>query len=91
MLGTESLDVQRLLERKPQVVLVDELAVDNPPGSRNAKRWQDVAELLDRGIHVISALNIQHIEEQRDAVERIAGTRAAQSVPESFICGADEM
>jgi two-component system, OmpR family, sensor histidine kinase KdpD len=91
VIGTDRLDIDRIVERNPQVCLVDELAVDNPPGSRHPKRWQDVEELLERGINVITALNLQHIEEQQDAVERITGKRSAHSVPQSFIRGADEI
>jgi two-component system sensor histidine kinase KdpD len=91
VIGQDRLDVDRIVERNPQVCLVDELAVDNPSGSRNPKRWQDVQELLDNGINVITALNLQHIEEQQDAVEHITGKRAANSVPQSFIRGADEI
>ena len=58
VIGTDRLDIDRIVERNPQVCLVDELAVDNPPGSRHPKRWQDVEELLDRGINVITALNL---------------------------------
>ncbi len=91
VIGTDRLDIDRVVERNPQVCLVDELAVDNPAGSRHPKRWQDVEELLDHGINVITALNLQHIEEQQDAVERITGKRSAHSVPQSFIRGADEI
>jgi two-component system sensor histidine kinase KdpD len=91
VMGTDTLDVDGILKRNPRVCLVDELAVDNPPRSRHPKRWQDVQELLDNGINVITALNLQHIEEQQDAVERITGKRAANSVPLSFIRGADEI
>ena len=91
LIGSGALDVDAILLRDPQVVLVDELAVDNPPGSKNPKRWQDVQELLDDGINVITALNLQHIEERQDEVERITGKRAANSVPESFIRNADEI
>jgi two-component system sensor histidine kinase KdpD len=85
------LDVAAIFRRHPEVCLVDELAYDNPPGSRNPKRWQDVDNLLDQGITVISAVNLQHIEEQQDAVERITGKRARQTVPERFIRSADEI
>ena len=91
VLGTDTLDIGRILERRPHVCLIDELAVDNPPGSKHPKRWQDVEELLEHGIHVITALNVQHIEEQQDAVERITGKRAEHSVPLSFIRGAEEI
>jgi len=87
----EVLDVAAIFRRHPQVCLVDELAYDNPPGSRNPKRWQDVDNILDQGICVITAVNLQHIEEQQDAVERITGKRARQTVPESFLRSADEI
>ena len=89
--GTGALDIDCILKRKPEVALVDELAVDNPPGSTHPKRWQDVKEVLDNGINVITALNIQHIEEEQDAIERITGKRSAHSVPKSFIRSADEI
>jgi two-component system sensor histidine kinase KdpD len=87
----EVLDVVSLLKRRPQVCLVDELAHDNPPGSRNPKRWQDVKELLDNGITVVTAVNLQHIAERQDAVEKITGKRALQTVPEAFVHSADEI
>jgi two-component system sensor histidine kinase KdpD len=70
---------------------VDGLAYDNPPGSRNPQRWQDVRDLLDRGIAVISAVNLQHIREQQNEVERITGKRAANSIPQEFLHEADEI
>jgi two-component system, OmpR family, sensor histidine kinase KdpD len=87
----EVLDVASIFRRHPRVSLVDELAYDNPPGSRNPKRWQDVDNILDQGISVITAATPQHIEEQQDAVERITGKRARQTVPESFLRSADEV
>lgn len=87
----EVLDVVAILKRHPHVCLVDELARDNPPGSRNAKRWQDVEELLEAGITVVTAVNLQHIAERQDAIEKITGKRAQQSVPEAFIRSADEI
>ncbi len=87
----EVLDVIAILKRHPQVCLVDELARDNPPGSRNPKRWQDVQELLGAGITVVTAVNLQHIAERQDAIERITGKRAQQTVPEAFIRSADEI
>ncbi len=89
--GGDTLDVDRLLKRRPHVCLVDELAKENPPGSRNTKRWQDVQELLGHGIHVITSLNIQHIEEMQDSIEQITGRRAPDSVPRNFIASADEI
>jgi two-component system, OmpR family, sensor histidine kinase KdpD len=87
----EVIDMAALFRRHPGVCLIDQLAYDNPPGSRNPQRWQDVEELLDRGISVITAVNLQHIAEQQDEVERITGKRAAHSVPQSFLLGADEI
>jgi two-component system sensor histidine kinase KdpD len=85
------MDMAALFRRHPQVCLVDGLAYDNPPGSRNPQRWQDVSELLDRGIAVISAVNLQHIREQQAQVERITGKRAANCIPEEFLHDADEI
>jgi two-component system, OmpR family, sensor histidine kinase KdpD len=87
----EVLDVVAILRRHPQVCLVDELAHDNPPGSRNPKRWQDIKELLDNGITVVTAVNLQYIAEQQDAIEKITGKRAKQTAPEAFIRSADEI
>lgn len=86
-----AIDLPGVFRRHPQTCLIDELAYDNPPGSRNAQRWQDVEEILDRGIAVITALNVHHIREQQDEVERITGKRAARSVPEDFLREADEI
>jgi two-component system, OmpR family, sensor histidine kinase KdpD len=87
----EVIDLAALFRRHPSVILIDGLAYDNPPGSRNPHRWQDVDELLDRGIAVITAVNLQHIAEKQDEVERITGKRAANSVPEAFLAGAEEI
>lgn len=89
--GGEAMDVEAILKRRPQVCLVDGVAHDNPPGSRNLKRWQDVTELVRNGIVVITSLNLQHIEERREEVERITGKRATETVPESFLQEADEI
>ncbi len=85
------LDIPAILKRRPQICLVDELGYDNPPGSRNRHRWQDVRELRRNGITVITAVNLQHIAERQDEVEKITGKRAAQTVPENFIRTADEI
>jgi two-component system sensor histidine kinase KdpD len=85
------MDLAALFRRQPSVCLVDGLAYDNPPGSRNPQRWQDVEELLDRGISVITAVNVQHIREKQDEVERITSKRAANSVPQAFLAEADEI
>jgi len=87
----EVIDLPALFHRHPGVCLIDGLAYDNPSGSRNLKRWQDVNELLDRGISVITAVNLQHIEEQQPAVERITGKRATQCIPQAFLVEADEI
>jgi two-component system sensor histidine kinase KdpD len=85
------IDMAALFRRHPQVCLIDGLAYDNPPGSRNPQRWQDVSELLDQGISVITSVNLQHIREQQDAVERITAKRAANSIPAEFLHDADEI
>jgi two-component system, OmpR family, sensor histidine kinase KdpD len=69
----EEMDLDAVLARKPEVALIDELAHTNVPGSRNTKRWQDVEELLEAGIDVISTVNIQHLESLNDVVEKITG------------------
>jgi len=85
------INLAAIFRRSPSTCLIDGLAFDNPPGSRNPHRWQDVEELLDRGIAVITAVNLQHIEEKQDAVERITGKRAANSIPEAFLLEAEEI
>jgi two-component system sensor histidine kinase KdpD len=89
--GVPVMNVREILRRRPQVCLVDGLAYDNPPGSAHAKRWQDVEQLLDAGISVITTVNLQYIEEPRDEVEQITGKRAAFTVPLSFVNTADEI
>ncbi|ORW96352.1 histidine kinase [Mycobacterium szulgai] len=79
------LDVAAVLARRPQVVLVDELAHTNTPGSTNHKRWQDVEELLDAGITVISTVNIQHLESLNDVVARITGIEQQETIPDSVV------
>ncbi len=91
MEGQPVMDVPAILNRHPKVCLVDGLAYDNPPGSNHAKRWQDVADLLDAGISVISSVNLQHIEEKRAQVQAITGKRVDQTVPLSFLQTADEI
>ncbi len=89
--GGEALNVPAILQRAPQVCLIDELARDNPPGSSHQYRWQDVEQLVSAGITVIGALNLQYVAEEQDAVERITGRRASCSVPASFVHSADEI
>jgi two-component system, OmpR family, sensor histidine kinase KdpD len=86
-----AIDLVTLFRRHPQVCLIDGLAQSNPPGSRNPQRWQDVRDLLDQGISVMTALNVQHIREQQNDVERITGKRAAHSIPQDFLHEADEI
>jgi len=87
----EAMDVEAILRRRPQVCLVDGVAYDNPPGSKNPKRWLDVEEILAAGIIVITSLNLQHIEECRQDVERITGKSVTETVPERFLYAADEI
>ncbi len=79
------MDIDRVLERKPQLVLVDELAHTNAPGSRHAKRYQDVDELLSAGINVYTTLNIQHLESLNDVVAQITGTKVRETIPDTVI------
>ncbi|WP_327691893.1 MULTISPECIES: sensor histidine kinase KdpD [unclassified Streptomyces] len=85
------MDVDAVLARRPQVALVDELAHTNIPGSRNAKRWQDVEELLGAGIDVVSTVNIQHLESLGDVVESITGVRQRETVPDEVVRRADQI
>lgn len=85
------LDVPAVLARHPQVVLVDELAHTNTPGSKNAKRWQDVEELLDAGIAVISTVNIQHLESLNDVVAQITGIEQKETIPDSIVRQASQV
>lgn len=85
------LDVPAVLARKPQVVLVDELAHTNTPGSKNAKRWQDVEELLGAGITVISTVNVQHLESLNDVVAQITGIEQKETIPDSIVRQASQV
>ncbi|MGW6792552.1 DUF4118 domain-containing protein [Streptomyces chartreusis] len=85
------MDIDAVLARAPRVALVDELAHTNIPGSRNAKRWQDVEELLAAGIDVISTVNIQHLESLGDVVESITGVRQQETVPDEVVRRADQI
>ncbi len=86
-----AMDVEAIIRRHPTVCFIDGLAYDNPPGSRNPTRWQDVQDLVNVGIKVIGSINIQYIEELREQVEAITGKRVTQTVPLSFIRSADEI
>ncbi|WP_292377887.1 DUF4118 domain-containing protein [Methanosarcina sp. UBA289] len=85
------IDLDAVIRRHPQIVLVDELAHTNAPGSRHVKRYQDVEELLQAGISVYTTVNIQHIESQNDAVAQITGIRVSETVPDTFFSDADEV
>ena len=87
----EELDLDGVLARRPSVALVDELAHTNAPGSRNAKRYQDVDEILQAGINVISTLNIQHLESLYDVVERATGVKVKERVPDYVLVMADQL
>lgn len=87
----EELDIDMVLKLRPEVVIIDELAHTNVPGSRHEKRYQDVEELLYNGINVISALNIQHIESLNRVVQEIAGIEVKETVPDRVIALADEV
>jgi two-component system sensor histidine kinase KdpD len=87
----EEMDVQAILNLHPEVVVVDELAHTNIEGSKNEKRWQDVMEILDAGINVISAINIQHIESLNKDVKQITGVDVAERVPDNVLKQADEV
>ena len=87
----DELDVQAVISLRPEVVVVDELAHTNIEGSKNEKRWQDVFEILDAGINVISAINIQHIESLNEEVKKITGVEVKERIPDNVIAQADEV
>lgn len=90
-LSLREIDLDAIIRRHPQIVLVDELAHTNAPGSRHLKRYQDVEELLQAGLSVYTTVNIQHIESQNDAVAQIIGIRVSEIVPDTFLSDADEI
>jgi two-component system sensor histidine kinase KdpD len=85
------LDVPAVIARAPEVVLVDELAHTNTPGSKNPKRWQDIEEILDAGITVISTVNVQHLESLNDVVAQITGIEQKETVPDAVVRSADQI
>jgi two-component system sensor histidine kinase KdpD len=85
------LDVDAIIKRKPTICLIDELAHTNAPGSARTKRYQDVEEILRTGIHVITTLNIQHLESLYDVVERITGVKVKERIPDGVIADADQI
>lgn len=88
---TPELDVEALLKRRPQVALVDELAHSNPPGARRSKRYQDIQDLRAAGIHVISTLNVQHLESLYDTVERMTSVKVRERLPDLVLSDSDEI
>jgi two-component system sensor histidine kinase KdpD len=87
----EEMDVDAVIARAPTVALVDELAHTNVPGSRNEKRWQDVEEIRDAGIDVISTVNVQHLESMNDVVEQITGVKQRETIPDFAVRAADQI
>lgn len=87
----EEMDLESILETMPDVVLVDELAHTNIPGSKNEKRWQDVIDLIDAGINVITAFNVQHLESVIDKVHKISGIEVRECIPDKILEHADEV
>ena len=87
----EEMDTQAIIQRSPDVILIDELAHTNVPGSKNKKRFEDVLEILDAGINVITTVNVQHLESLNDAVHQITGIRVRETVPDSILRLADEV
>ncbi len=87
----EEMHVDAIIARRPQVAVVDELAHSNVPGSRHAKRWEDVLQLLDEGINVISAVNVQHLESLNDVVERELAVTVRETVPDWLVAQADQV
>ncbi|HET8723639.1 MAG TPA: universal stress protein [Anaeromyxobacteraceae bacterium] len=89
--AVEEMDLDAVLVRKPTVAIVDEIPHTNAPGSRNAKRWQDVLALLDAGVNVIGAMNVQHLESLNDLIQRNTGVQVRETVPDSFLERADQV
>ena len=87
----EDMDVEAIIARHPQVAIVDELAHSNVPGARHAKRWEDVLDLLEEGISVISAMNVQHLESLNDVVERELAVTVRETVPDWLVAQADQV
>jgi len=87
----DELDMQAILNLHPEIVIIDELAHTNIEGSKNEKRWQDVMDILDAGINVISAVNIQHIESLNEEIRKISGIEVAERIPDSVLKEADEV
>ena len=87
----EEMDVDAIVSRRPDVAIVDELAHSNVPGARHRKRWEDVMELLDEGVNVISAVNVQHVESLNDVVASMLGVTVRETVPDWIVASADQV
>ena len=87
----QAVDVATILGRSPQVCVIDPLAAQNPPGSRNPHRWQDVQELLRNGISVLTSINLLHVEEYREKVQAITGKQTTETIPKAFLLAADDI
>jgi two-component system sensor histidine kinase KdpD len=87
----EEMDLEAVIARRPQVAIVDELAHTNVPGSRNRKRWQDVLALVDEGVSVISAVNVQHLESLNDIIQRTLGVTVRETLPDWVVASADQV
>jgi two-component system sensor histidine kinase KdpD len=87
----EEMDLDAVIARHPEIAIVDEIAHTNAPGSRNRKRYQDVLDILDAGINVIGALNVQHLESLNDLIERVTGVVVRETVPDRFLRDADQI
>src|SRR5512137_824431 len=90
-IAIEEMSAEAIIARKPQLALIDELAHTNIPGSRNAKRYEDVQDILDAGIHVISTLNVQHLESLYNTVESAVGVKVRERLPDSVLGEADQI
>jgi two-component system sensor histidine kinase KdpD len=90
-LNVEAVDVDAILRRAPQVCVIDPLAAQNAPGSRNPHRWQDVQELLRNGISILTTINLLHVEEYREKVQAITGKQTTETIPKSFLLAADDI
>ena len=89
--GGQAMDLDAILGRAPQVCVVDPLAAENPPGSRNTYRWQDVQELMRNGVSVLTSVNLLHVEEYRGKVHAITGKQTTETIPKSFLLAADDI
>jgi len=90
-IAVDEMDLEAVLARKPQVALIDELAHTNVPGSRNGKRYEDVQDILSAGIHVITTMNVQHLESLYDVVEQAVGVKVRERLPDSVLAEADQI